>query len=64
MLRTLALLLLFAPPPPAADDGLRLAEGGYGVHCVVPGVGMCLVPASPLGSPCFCPGGLQGIVAP
>ena len=42
----------------------QLAQGGFGVRCLLPNGTICIVPASSLGTSCICPGviGTQGFV--
>jgi hypothetical protein len=48
---------------PAAEIRLGKQAQALGMRCIVPGGPICLIPPTPMGSPCFC-NGLVGYVAP
>lgn len=48
---------------PAAEIPSEKQAQALGMRCIVPGGPICLIPPTPMGSPCFC-NGLVGYVAP
>lgn len=63
-----ALLMMSAFPAEVvqrstAEATLEKQAQALGMRCIVPGGPICLIPPTPMGSPCFC-NGLVGYVAP